>query len=868
LRGKEEDVSEFAVRFRALSLAGLLLLGIHAFAEDGVFARFKLLEPAEAKYYINIGGRIHASPWSLPGVTFPANASADPTRRFRAGDYTGWFDVKNYAGELLHERMNRSGGIAEFPMLSADFITKPAGMVQKVIIELATSPNEASIVKRFAATPEPVIGGSLLAFAVSPELAKDKDDLETLSQMVDRHLAWAKAASDGERRAPKQLIVSTYGCGGIPREAETLWLLGFNTMPFGSMELLAGTPGINIGYHDNSVLAGPDVTREQIDDYMKRIGPGLEKPPVPGIPYSIHDEVSSNDIRQNVKALEFFHAWLKEQRIDPNLLGVERLEDVQPIEHPDELRARQQVDPAAANRTFYYTCRFRQLSTLQMFQWMTEAFHKYAPAGYVTSTMIADHPYFGSTGLGLGQHSDPEWAGYPLALDWFEMGRGKVVDMPGIEDWMGLQYMYGPSYTWEGFQLMGFQAAIFRSAGQGMLPIVAWITPSDETNLRLKSSSALAQGAKHFVYWNFGPTALSTENYWSDLRGEYDGIAKITRQLATAEHIIAPGQPRKTRVALLYSISSDYFQPYGYIHMLERRGTYLSLTHAQYLVDFLSEQDIEAGRLKDYTVLYATDPCISANATERIAQWVANGGRLYGSCGAGSRNEFNEPGAGLSAVFGIKPEIDARVQPGRYHRRGGLNALTYIDQVYLTGAWTFSEPQTLLGVLGIKVKFTPAGATVIGRFTNHAPAVALNRYGKGTAVYFGVCPALSYLKDANFVPEGLKEQWPAYQRKLINSQAAAAATRLVELSHPVVEAGIFDAPAGSALILGNFTYQPIARLTVRLPVNAPVKSVRAVEAGALKFSVVKASRKVRNSGYKSEVIFTMPLGINDVVVVE
>ena len=38
-----------------------------------------------------------------------------------------------------------------------------------------------------------------------------------------------------------------------------------------------------------------------------------------------------------------------------------------------------------------------------------------------------------------------------------------AVDLFGIEDWMGLQYMYGPDFTWEGFQLMGFQAAMFRS---------------------------------------------------------------------------------------------------------------------------------------------------------------------------------------------------------------------------------------------------------------------------------------------------------------------------------------------------------------------------------------------------------------------
>src|SRR5260370_284123 len=132
---------------------------------------------------------------------------------------------------------------------------------------------------------------------------------------------------------------------------------------------------------------------------------------------------------------------------------------------------------------------------------------------------------------------------------------------------------------------MGFQAAMVRSGSRGEQLIIAWITPSDATNLALKTSSALAQGAKHFFYWTYGPTATSTENYWSDLRGEYDGIVRMTRQLASAEHIIAPGVPRKTRVALLHSISADLWQPWGYIHMLERRATYLALGHDQYRVD-------------------------------------------------------------------------------------------------------------------------------------------------------------------------------------------------------------------------------------------------------------------------------------------
>src|SRR6266511_715662 len=107
--------------------------------------------------------------------------------------------------------------------------------------------------------------------------------------------------------------------------------------------------------------------------------------------------------------------------------------------------------------------------------------------------------------------------------------------------------------------------------------------------------------------------------------------------------------------------------------MLERRATYLALVHDQYLVDMLTEEDVAAGRLKDYDVLYTVDPNISARATTAIKQWVRDGGYLFGACGAGSRDEFNEPGPGLAAVFGIEVYRGAGLPgaPGTRLRLGG-----------------------------------------------------------------------------------------------------------------------------------------------------------------------------------------------------
>ena len=91
---------------------------------------------------------------------------------------------------------------------------------------------------------------------------------------------------------------------------------------------------------------------------------------------------------------------------------------------------------------------------------------------------------------------------------------------------------------------------------------------------------------------------------------------------------------------------------------------------------------------------------------------------------------------------------------------------------------------------------------------------------------------------------------------------------MVELSHPVVEAGVYDAPKGTALILANFTYEPITDLTVRLPVVRMVKRVRSVENGDLKFSVEAPPEALRGEGLGHIAAFETKLGLNDIILLE
>jgi len=806
-----------------------------------VYVRFDLVTPRDTDYSLQLGGFIHKTPWRLPRARFPQ----DKTQQFRSGTPTPWFDIKAWAGDKLHGQHHRSGGIAEFPNVTVDVRTANGSTNLELVVELATAPEATAVRKRW----QERFTGTQTSFLVSPNLAEDAGLLENATKMSERRLRWAREASGGKRVSPEHHIIQTsLWSAQRPelnlKESEVLWLLGFNVLGNAHAPIPDKYDFLLPG-HTHRVAFGPGSTREEIDALMEKHAAKQKQPLANGVPFGFSDEIAARPrIGDNAQALKHFAEWLASRHIDPRSLGVARLEDVIPIETPDVLHARMKVNDAAARRVFYYTSRFRQLAGTQRIRWHAEAFHRHFGDGPLTTTLVADHPYFGGTGLGMGMKPDMCWGNYALALDWFDLVANAAVDLIGIEDWMGLQYMYGPNATWEGFQLMGFQAAIMRSGACQDVPIIAWITPSDETNLRLKSASALCQGAKHFFYWTYGPTCTSTENYWSDLRGEYDGIAAVTRQLAQCGDIVTKGRMPRTRLAMLYSISSDLWQPFDYLHMLERRCTYLSLVHDQYLVDLIPEADVERGRLQDYDALYTCDPCITTAAMQKIREWVKAGGRLYASCAAGSRNEFGEEVRGLADVFGMHPGQAVELQPGRYRVRGALNRIPHLDRL------------ANFGVIGMKATVKAADGKTVDRFDDGTPAVIENSFGKGFVRYIATTPGVSYAKDARFVPKELKEQWPQAHRAFINAPAReAGVSRPVCMSHPVVEAGLYIHGNAAAIVLANFTYQPIDELQLTVPLPFRPRQVLSGESGHVQFTMEGTSVTAR-----------LPLGISDIVI--
>src|SRR5687767_3239425 len=108
-----------------LSIAVHLFSAAQGVCGDGVFVRFRLHKPGDAKYFVELGGHIHQPNWYIARAVVPPDADKRPELRVAAGEFTPWFDLATHAGADLHTRKNLAGGIAEFPNVTAKFVTEP-----------------------------------------------------------------------------------------------------------------------------------------------------------------------------------------------------------------------------------------------------------------------------------------------------------------------------------------------------------------------------------------------------------------------------------------------------------------------------------------------------------------------------------------------------------------------------------------------------------------------------------------------------------------------------------------------------------------------------------------------------------------------
>lgn len=812
------------------------------------FLRFKIVQPTENKFKVIIGGFRHKggttwSDWVLRNTTVDAES----------GVWTNWIDLTDYN---WHEKLNRAGGIAEFPALRLTAYSQNTPTVLSNYIyevQLADAPNDKNVLADFTEKSET----NVIAFLAPYPLRENIKEFETGSQMTVRHNKWATEATNRKPINLKKFTAISqfwghYDTGLERQDIDTLKQLGISMI--GNVNpKLARANGIKTYGYTRDYLPDPDVVSQKwkftIDNLDLKSEDGKWK--YETIPHwTIWDEVSAIDFQDTPeKNNKWFRDYLRSKGLTDKDLG----KPIDQIEYPLKAMyesALPKDSPLETRKIMYYSGKFGQWWSARQIKQLSGLIKQTFPQAE-TEILLPSHGF-------LGNAWGPYNIGYSYRmLDIFEAAKQQSVSQFSTEDWLGLNHMYWYDYTWTGGQTFAYLNALTRSAAEGH-PIMmrGLLTVSDEKYLRLKAFSSLGQGAKSFFYWTYGPTYIGTENYWSDLRSMYDGIVKVHRDLEKAEDVLYPAKTVSDPVAILYSVSHDLWHTDDQAAFVEKRLLWHGLRHLQIQPNFLREEDIEEGKLKDYKVLYISDRCITRKASEAIDKWVKSGGILYLAAGASTRDEFYEPYTPPFAkiVFGEKATDKLINEKHKYNERVDLPTIKPLTNVTVNiNQKTFNLP-----AIGSRLNLSES-TKKFATFADGKTAGTITNYGQGQIIAVGFMPMLAYGQLANFKPTTLEEKWISEPREIIKLPLETAKiSSVIETNVPVVETNLLTGSEGSVIVLANYTYQPIKDLTIDVQISKPFKQAVSIEGKEIK------TQKLENGKMR----FQLPFEWTDMIILK
>jgi hypothetical protein len=551
-----------------------------------------------------------------------------------------------------------------------------------------------------------------------------------------------------------------------------------------------------------------------------------------------------------------FRAYLGEKGLGPEeVLGRKGVQW-------DEVKVDARKAISATNPILWYeSVRFLQLNAIETFARKTKWVEKYFGSEVRTGANYSPHPFY-----------------WPHPYSWVEVFKYRAMTMPWSED-----------YNWqvpeEGPEMAGYLVDAFRCGAKfNDNPIEFYVMPHSPGNttddfLRI-TYSVIGHGVKIINHFGSGSQFLASENYvdWKDIdrrRAIYDTI----RDIGAVEDYLYDGRVLPSRAAILLSGATDIWEtskseddfnitdyhnnPNSNAYNHEMKCLWLALRHLQMPVDFLIEDDIADGYLKNYNVLYIIGDHIDHRAAEGIRQWVADGGILFSVAGGGLLDEHDQRLNTLFPVYGI---AEQSLLKHNIHIRTKMELprLETLDTItFETGA---GLPRTSLPVLAFKQTLLVAtGVEILGTYEDGTPAITRNYYGKGTAILCGTFPGAAYVKPAipllpwdrgpmaHFIPTDFGQTAKA----LIGLPLQMAGIKgPVQLSEPLVESNVIRSAKGIIIPLSNYSRsKQIERMEVELIGLGHFSKIWSLNQGELKFTESEKGIK-----------FTMPMGLTDFIV--
>ncbi len=524
---------------------------------------------------------------------------------------------------------------------------------------------------------------------------------------------------------------------------------------------------------------------------------------------------------------ERFREWLQARGVTLETLGVTSWEEVAPA-----TPAQKEKQPAL----YYYSGLFRLHSLAERLGKVHEIYRRHFPPTALTTVNLSPSVF---SGISDEQGHD----------EYLLYGKGGL-DLVWTEDWPG----YGGSP-----QQMSAYLAMLRVAGAGK-PLGGFQIPVvDPAIQRIKMYLWLAAGVKMLNLYCYGPYYASIDS-WSTRYGAYPTIAEVGAEIRRLDPYLVGMERRPARIAIVYNRTAGIWRGAAFATEQDARYTHWALAHAGYDADFISEDEVEAGKLERYGLIYLNGVQLRREAAEKLAAWVAEGGTLVATAGAGTRDPFNQPLATLEPVFGARST--------RLHEVGNAGRPLYetrklqsLGEVRTTAGLEMPSVAFPLLALRERLELLPGAQMALEHEGN--PVGVLHAHGKGRTLRLAGLPGLAYFHEAmRQAPEGRQSLPQGFRRELRDFIAWparwAGVEPVVEAEAPLVEVARWDHPDRTLLYVVDYGGTPQPGFSLRLP-----------DAGGFVAAHTVRGQPVRlkaGEGGRLEVAF--PLDVADVVILE
>lgn len=698
----------------------------------------------------------------------------------------------------------------------------------------------------------------------------------TLSGHAERYLATARRVGIKPGERPRLFPISCYHLlggqghpGQLKASAETVSLLGFNVVnaywwgaiPPEQIDATLDGHGLQrrmmAAYNPPSYFdfdrdkMNPQALDKWAASSLGNIGPMNGGTPKDVVWHVLSDEPGwyypgiLREVRENPTRLEAFRGYLRGKGFQPADLGAAGWDAVFPI-------GASGAKDLPTRRLYYWTMRFFPEAASRGHKLAREALERAAGHRLLTPVnwnAIPWHIPSPNQQIGYNQVVDPDTA--EGRFDWFDSGRVGAHTL-WTEDWFPDQQ----AQTWSMYSDMLRSASMLGDQTWGSY-VIGPTTGRHPAGASYKILSLIGHGAKAVDFYTWGPELLTPAGAWSERLEVYGPVADALRLVGRGERLLYPGRPERGRVALFFPGASALWDQdmrmRHYYH--ETWSLHYALTHAGYTVDFVDEKDLAGDALatRGYTTLYLTGPNVPVKAQEQVGAWVEAGGTLVVTPGGAAADEYNTPVGTLDAVLGLKPRTAVRDPAANEHDWEGLQPAGTLAQM---------DPRFGAGevhVYGPVAALETDGAATVAKLKSGGAAIAENVHGKGRAISYGFFPGWQYwLTPERVDTKRLPLRWGAAQRRLATAPARIADTpRPVVVSQEGVEACRLQSDGGIAIVLLNWTDEPVASLRVSVPRAGGFRTVTSLQRGA-----------VKSSGEGDTVEATLPLGGVDVLLIE